>query len=119
MNPAIDIGRVEGGIVRSTGYLWTEKRVFEAEGDEKRRLNVTHTWRCKIPAATIIPLRMNTYLFPRDHVSVKSIGEDSNEFSPRRKSASRRWCSPTVCSSPSGSHSRFPDRTQSRTALSI
>ena len=66
MNPAIDIGQVEGAFVQGIGYLLTEKLVFEPDGEEKGRLNTTNTWRYKIPAVTTIPLEMNTYLFPRD-----------------------------------------------------
>jgi xanthine dehydrogenase/oxidase len=80
MNPAIDIGQVEGAFVQGIGYLLTEKLVFETEGEEKGRLNATNTWRYKIPAVTTIPLQMNTYLFPRDDKSVKNIPEDSNEI---------------------------------------
>jgi xanthine dehydrogenase/oxidase len=80
MNPALDIGQVEGAFVQGLGYLLTEKLVFEPGGDEQGRLNTTNTWRYKIPAATTIPLEMNTYLFPRDLLSVQNIPEDGNEI---------------------------------------
>lgn len=70
MNPALDIGQVEGAFVQGVGYLLTEKLVFEPKGDDAGRLNTDNTWRYKIPATTTIPLEMNTYLFPRDSVSV-------------------------------------------------
>ena len=78
MNPALDIGQVEGAFVQGIGYLLTEKLVFEPTGDEKGRLNTTNTWRYKIPAVTTIPLEMNTHLFPRD--SVPNIPEDPNDI---------------------------------------
>jgi xanthine dehydrogenase/oxidase len=80
LNPAIDIGQIEGAFVQGIGYLLTEKLVFQAAGDDKGRLNTTNTWRYKIPAVTTIPLEMNTYLFPRDDASVSNIPEDSNEI---------------------------------------
>lgn len=80
MNPAIDIGQVEGAFVQGLGYLLTEKLVFEPDGEDRGRLNTTNTWRYKIPAITTIPLEMNTYLFPRDLPSVSKIPEDSNEI---------------------------------------
>jgi xanthine dehydrogenase/oxidase len=80
MNPAIDIGQVEGAFVQGIGYLITEKLVFEPEGDHKGRLNTTNTWRYKIPAVSTIPLEMNTHLFPRDDKSVVSVPEDANEI---------------------------------------
>jgi xanthine dehydrogenase/oxidase len=79
MNPAIDIGQVEGAFVQGIGYLTSEKLVFEPDGDDKGRLNTTNTWRYKIPAVTTIPLELNTYLFPRDLPSVAGIPEDPNE----------------------------------------
>ena len=80
MNPAIDIGQIEGAFVQGIGYLLTEKLVSETEGVNKGRLNSTNTWRYKIPAITTIPLEMNTYLFPRNEESVINIPEDSNEI---------------------------------------
>ncbi len=80
MNPAIDIGQVEGAFVQGIGYLLTEKLVSETEGANIGRLNTTNTWRYKIPAITTIPLEMNTHLFPRDLDTVKSIPEDTNEI---------------------------------------
>ena len=80
MNPAIDIGQIEGAFVQGIGYLLTEKLVSETEGVNKGRLNSTNTWRYKIPAVTTIPLEMNTFLFPRDEEAVKSIPEDSNQI---------------------------------------
>lgn len=80
MNPALDIGQVEGAFVQGIGYLLTEKLVSETEGEHVGRLNTTNTWRYKIPAITEIPLEMNTFLFPRNLASVESIPEDPNEI---------------------------------------
>ena len=80
MNPAIDIGQVEGAFVQGLGYLLTEKLVFEPGGEEQGRLNTTNTWRYKIPAVPTIPLEMNTYLFPRNLPSVAATPEDANEI---------------------------------------
>lgn len=77
MNPALDIGQVEGAFIQGVGYLLTEKLVFEPSGDEKGRLNTTNTWRYKIPAVTTIPLEMNTHLFPRGSVNIP---EDPNDI---------------------------------------
>jgi xanthine dehydrogenase/oxidase len=69
LNPALDIGQVEGAFVQGIGYVLTEKLVFEPDGEEQGRLNTDNTWRYKPPAISTIPLRMNTYLFPRDLAS--------------------------------------------------
>lgn len=66
LNPALDIGQVEGAFVQGIGYVMTEQLVFEPDGEDEGRLNSDNTWRYKPPATTTIPLRMNTYLFPRD-----------------------------------------------------
>ncbi|MBE8726603.1 molybdopterin cofactor-binding domain-containing protein [Flavobacterium hungaricum] len=80
MNPAIDIGQIEGAFVQGIGYLMTEKLVAETKGTNIGRLNSTNTWRYKIPAVTTIPLEMNTFLFPRDEQSVSSIPADPNQI---------------------------------------
>ncbi|WP_294962469.1 molybdopterin cofactor-binding domain-containing protein [uncultured Flavobacterium sp.] len=80
LNPAIDIGQIEGAFVQGIGYLLTEKLVSETKGPDQGRLNSTNTWRYKIPAITTIPLEMNTFLFPRDEKSVESIPPDPNQI---------------------------------------
>jgi xanthine dehydrogenase/oxidase len=66
LNPAIDIGQVEGGFIQGVGYVMSESLVFQPDGDERGRLNTTNTWRYKPPATATIPLDLNVYLFPRD-----------------------------------------------------
>lgn len=66
MNPAIDVGQVEGAFVQGLGYVLSEKLVFEPEGIDEGRLNTLNTWTYKPPATTSIPLEMNVHLFPRD-----------------------------------------------------
>lgn len=66
LNPAIDIGQVEGAFVQGIGYVLTEQLVYEPDGEERGRLNTLNTWRYKPPATVTIPLELNTYLFPRN-----------------------------------------------------
>jgi len=86
MNPAIDIGQVEGAFIQGLGYVMSEKLVFEPEGIDEGRLNTLNTWTYKPPATTSIPLELNVHLFPRnlaadvpespnDILSAKEIGE--------------------------------------------
>jgi xanthine dehydrogenase/oxidase len=70
LNPAIDIGQVEGAFVQGIGYILSEKLVFQPDGDEIGALNTLNTWTYKPPAVPSIPLTMNTHLFPRNLVSV-------------------------------------------------
>lgn len=80
MNPAIDIGQVEGAFVQGIGYLTSEKLVFQEDGPEIGRLTTDNTWRYKPPATSSIPLELNTHLFPRDSLSVAEIPEDPNDI---------------------------------------
>ena len=66
INPALDIGQVEGAFIQGVGYVMTEKLVFEPEGDEQGRLNTVNTWRYKPPGITNVPLALNVHLLPRD-----------------------------------------------------
>lgn len=66
LNPAIDVGQVEGAFVQGVGYVLTEQLVYEPDGTQRGRLNTLNTWRYKPPATVTIPLELNTYLFPRD-----------------------------------------------------
>src|SRR6202040_2765167 len=59
INPAIDIGQIEGGFVQGMGWLTTEELVFDEEG----RL-VTHApSTCKIPVASDVPADFRVALF--------------------------------------------------------
>jgi xanthine dehydrogenase/oxidase len=70
LNPAIDIGQIEGGFIQGVGYVLTEALIYEEKGDEKGRLNTLNTWRYKPPAHTSIPIEMNVDLFPRSEAKV-------------------------------------------------
>jgi xanthine dehydrogenase/oxidase len=78
INPALDVGQVEGAFVQGIGYVLTERLVREPAGDEAGRLNTVNTWRYKPPAVTTIPLELNTYLFPRDRAA--SVPENPHDL---------------------------------------
>ena len=68
LNPAIDIGQVEGAFIQGVGYCLTEKLVWEPnDSPQAGRLNTDNTWRYKPPATTTIPLELNTHLYPRSN----------------------------------------------------
>ncbi|MEK6410081.1 MAG: molybdopterin cofactor-binding domain-containing protein [Acidobacteriota bacterium] len=86
LNPAIDIGQVEGAYVQGLGYVLTEDVIFQPDGPARGALNTDNTWRYKVPATTTIPLEFNVDLFPRsdapevpenpyDLLSSKEVGE--------------------------------------------
>ena len=76
INPALDIGQVEGAFIQGVGYLLTEELIFQPDGEERGRLNTLNTWRYKPPAVPTIPLQMNVHLFPRDEA--KAVPENPN-----------------------------------------
>ncbi|OHT18679.1 Xanthine dehydrogenase molybdenum-binding subunit [Sphingomonas haloaromaticamans] len=80
LNPALDIGQVEGAFIQGVGYLLTEELVTQskpiAANYREGKLNTVNTWRYKIPAHVTIPLEMNVYLFPRNDPSVINIPPD-------------------------------------------
>jgi len=86
LNPAIDIGQVEGAYIQGLGYVLTEDVVFQPDGPNRGALNSDNTWRYKVPATTTIPIEFNVDLFPRsdapevpenpyDLLSSKEVGE--------------------------------------------
>jgi xanthine dehydrogenase/oxidase len=86
LNPAIDIGQVEGAFVQGLGYVLSEDVVIQPDGPNKGVLNTGNTWRYKVPATTSIPIELNIDLFPRsdaadipenpyDLYSSKEVGE--------------------------------------------
>jgi xanthine dehydrogenase/oxidase len=86
LNPAIDIGQVEGAFIQGLGYILTEEVVFQPDGPNRGALNSDNTWYYKVPATTTIPLEFNVDLFPRsdaplvpenpyDLLSSKEVGE--------------------------------------------
>ena len=76
INPAIDIGQVEGGFVQGMGWLTTEQLVWNAQGALSTHAPSTY----KIPATGDIPAHFNVQLFEQpnfeDNVGgSKAVGE--------------------------------------------
>ncbi|WEK49070.1 MAG: xanthine dehydrogenase molybdopterin binding subunit [Candidatus Kaistia colombiensis] len=77
LNPAIDIGQIEGGFVQGMGWLTTEELVWDKQG--RLRTHAPSTY--KIPAASDIPEHFRVELFqsegPREDTIFKSkaVGE--------------------------------------------
>ncbi|HVI88636.1 MAG TPA: xanthine dehydrogenase molybdopterin binding subunit [Dongiaceae bacterium] len=59
LNPAIDIGQIEGGFVQGMGWLTTEELVFDAKG--RLRTHAPSTY--KIPCASDVPADFRVALF--------------------------------------------------------
>jgi xanthine dehydrogenase large subunit len=76
LNPAIDIGQIEGGFVQGLGWLTTEELVWGADGKLLTRGASTY----KIPTAADIPEHFNIQMWPeanpKDNIGgSKAVGE--------------------------------------------
>jgi len=63
LNPAIDIGQIEGGFVQGMGWLTAEELVFDAKGQLLTHAPSTY----KIPTASDVPADFRVALFPNDN----------------------------------------------------
>jgi xanthine dehydrogenase large subunit len=63
LNPAIDIGQIEGGFVQGMGWLTTEELVFDEEG----RLLTHAPSNYKIPVASDVPADFRVALYPNSN----------------------------------------------------
>jgi len=61
LNPAIDIGQIEGGFIQGMGWLTTEELVFGTDGSLKTHAPSTY----KIPACSDRPAKMNIELWKK------------------------------------------------------
>src|SRR5205809_5686226 len=59
LNPAIDLGQIEGGFVQGMGWLTTEELVFDDEGRLLTHAPSTY----KIPCASDVPADLRVALF--------------------------------------------------------
>jgi len=76
INPAIDIGQVEGGFIQGMGWLTMEELCWNKEG----RLTTHAPSTYKIPAISDCPIKLNTALFKNQNVEdtimrSKAVGE--------------------------------------------
>lgn len=76
LNPAIDIGQIEGGYIQGMGWLTTEELKWDAKG----RLLTTGPATYKIPAISDLPKTMNISLYAEDNAEdtiyySKAVGE--------------------------------------------
>jgi xanthine dehydrogenase large subunit len=63
LNPAIDVGQIEGGFVQGMGWLTTEELVYDAEGRLLTHAPSTY----KIPVASDVPEDFRVALFDHEN----------------------------------------------------
>ncbi len=102
LNPALDIGQVEGGFVQGMGWLTTEELVYDAQG--RLRTHAPSTY--KIPCASDVPADFRVKLF-------ESKGNKEDTIYRSKAWASRRSC----WRSPSGRRSSTPLPAWGKTAF--
>ena len=76
INPALDVGQVEGGFIQGMGWLTTEELVYDAKGRLTTHAPATY----KIPVASDVPPIFNTRLHTRANPTAsvyrsKAVGE--------------------------------------------
>ena len=76
INPAIDIGQIEGGFVQGMGWLTTEELLWNAKGELATKAPSTY----KIPTAADVPAHLNVHLWPEANAEdtvyrSKAVGE--------------------------------------------
>lgn len=90
LNPATDVGQVEGAFVQGIGRTLLEEVVWQPNGATVGQLNTPNTWGYKIPATVSIPLEMNINLFPRD--VAREVPENRNLLMSAKESGEPPLC---------------------------
>ncbi|MBH9576270.1 molybdopterin cofactor-binding domain-containing protein [Inhella proteolytica] len=86
LNPATDVGQLEGAFVQGIGRVLMENVVWQPDGPQRGMNNTPNTWGYKIPASTTIPREFHVDLYPRERsaevpenpnllMSAKEVGE--------------------------------------------
>jgi xanthine dehydrogenase/oxidase len=64
INPATDVGQIEGAFMQGVGRVLLEDVVTQMTGPEQGQNNTPNTWGYKIPASTTVPRELNVDLYP-------------------------------------------------------
>jgi xanthine dehydrogenase/oxidase len=70
MNPAVDVGQIEGAFLQGVGTVLTETVLFQPDGDRIGTMTADNTWVYKPPFAKDLPLNWSTTIFPSDQYPV-------------------------------------------------
>ena len=88
LNPALDIGQIEGGFVQGMGWLTTEELVF----DDQARLRTHAPSTYKIPCASDVPDDFRVRLFQSDGNKAATIFRSKAVGEPPVMLAISVWC---------------------------
>jgi xanthine dehydrogenase large subunit len=88
LNPALDIGQIEGGFVQGMGWLTTEELVYSAEGQLRTHAPSTY----KIPCASDVPEDFRVALFKSEGNKADTIYRSKAVGEPPLMLAISVWC---------------------------
>jgi xanthine dehydrogenase large subunit len=88
LNPALDIGQIEGGFVQGMGWLTTEELVYADDG--KLRTHAPSTY--KIPCASDVPKDFRVALFKSDGNKANTIYRSKAVGEPPLMLSISVWC---------------------------
>jgi xanthine dehydrogenase molybdopterin-binding subunit B/xanthine dehydrogenase iron-sulfur cluster and FAD-binding subunit A len=77
INPAIDIGQIEGGFGQGTGYVTTEEVIIHPKTG---KLLSNGTWTYKPPQTTEIPEKLHVFLYPCDDQDILLLNETQQRY---------------------------------------
>lgn len=104
LNPAIDLGQIEGGFIQGMGWLTTEELVF----DDKGRLRTHAPSTYKIPTASDRPPQMNIDIWEKGRNSERTIHRSKAVGEPPFMLAISVFSALTHAVSGSTGHTVFP-----------
>jgi xanthine dehydrogenase/oxidase len=90
LNPATDVGQIEGAFLQGVGRVLTEEIVWQDREPGLGTNNTPNTWGYKIPATTTVPLELNVNLYPRDDSAM--VQENPNLLMSAKESGEPPLC---------------------------
>ncbi len=88
INPALDIGQIEGGYVQGLGWLTTEELIWDAEGQLLSNSPANY----KIPAVADVPVRFNVELLEKSLNREDTVYRSKAVGEPPLMLAISAWC---------------------------
>ena len=105
LNPAIDIGQIEGGFIQGMGWLTTEELYYDSEGQLKTHAPSTY----KIPTCSDRPQVMNIKLWDKGRNIEKTIFRSKAVGEPPFMLATSVFCALADAVASVANHQMFPE----------
>jgi xanthine dehydrogenase large subunit len=104
LNPAIDLGQIEGGFVQGMGWLTTEELWWDKAGALKTHAPSTY----KIPVARDLPADFRVRIYDRSEVKVETVHRSKAVGEPPFMLANAVWLALKDAVAASGDHAVVP-----------